>query len=165
MSDLPTYELERIFDAPRHLVWKAWTDPALVQRWYGPNVETHIHEMDLRAGGLWRVEMRWPNGGHFERIEYTEISEPERLVWLQSMSNADWEVASNPMMPDWPKVLLTTITFADEGPQTRLCLTWVPHEATQAEIDCFAAAMGGADKGWASGMDQLAELLAELQSA
>jgi uncharacterized protein YndB with AHSA1/START domain len=47
MSDLPTYVLERVFDAPRELVWKTWTDPKLLPRWYGPNVETIIHRLEL----------------------------------------------------------------------------------------------------------------------
>ena len=68
------------------------------------------------------------------------------------------------MMPDWPRVLLTTVTFEQDGGRTKLRLTWVPHAASDAEIACFAAAMGGMDKGWGSGMDLLADLLAELQA-
>jgi uncharacterized protein YndB with AHSA1/START domain len=59
MSDIPTYVLERMFDAPRALVWQIWTDPKLLQRWYGPNVETIIHQFDLRPGGAWLNEMKW----------------------------------------------------------------------------------------------------------
>ena len=58
MSDLPSYVLERTFDAPRELVWRTWTDPQLASRWYGPNVETIVHRLDLKPGGLWLVEMR-----------------------------------------------------------------------------------------------------------
>jgi hypothetical protein len=68
------------------------------------------------------------------------------------------------MMPDWPRLLLTTVTFEEDHDQTKVRLTWVPHEASQAEIACFAAAIGGLDKGWGTGMDLLAELLAELQA-
>ena len=56
MSELPEYVLERIFDAPRELVWRAWTDPELLQHWYGPGVETIIHEFDLKPGGAWLNE-------------------------------------------------------------------------------------------------------------
>ena len=68
------------------------------------------------------------------------------------------------MMPDWPRVLLTTVTFEDDGGKTKLRLTWVPHEASEAELTCFAGALAGMDKGWGAGMDLLAELLAELQA-
>ena len=63
-----------------------------------------------------------------------------------------------------PLSMLTTVTFEEDGGQTKMRLTWVPHEASEAEIACFAAAIGGADKGWAAGMELLAKLLAELQA-
>ena len=163
MSDLPTYVLERTFGAPRALVWKAWTDPALLPRWYGPRVETIIHRLELKPGGLWLLEMRWGGSSNYQRVEYTEVTPPQRLVWLHSNSDADWNVTTSPMMPDWPRVLLTTVTFEEDGDRTKVRLTWVPHEASAAEIACFAAALDGMDKGWAAGMKLLAELLAELR--
>ena len=68
-------------------------------------------------------------------------------------------------MADWPRILLTTVTFDEVGDQTNLRLTWVPHEASAAEITCFAAAIEGMDKGWGAGMKLLEELLAELQTS
>lgn len=163
-SDLPTYVLERVFDAPRELVWKTWTDPKLLPRWYGPRVETIIHHLDLKPGGLWLLEMRMGGKSMYQRVEYTDVVPPKRLVWLHSNSDANWKIAPSPMMADWPLVLLTTVTFEDDGGRTKLRLTWVPHEASKAEIACFAAAIGGMDKGWGAGMKLLAELLAELQA-
>jgi len=58
MSDLPEYILDRVFDAPREMVWRAWTDPELLSRWYGPGVETIIHKFDLKPGGVWLNEMK-----------------------------------------------------------------------------------------------------------
>lgn len=164
MSDMPTYVLERVFDAPRELVWKTWTDPELVPRWYGPGVESIVHRLDVKTGGLWLHEMRWDGKSNYQRAEYTEVTPPERLVWLHAASDPEWNVIANPMMPDWPRVLLTTVTFEEESGRTRMRLTWVPHEASEAEIAGFAAALEGMDKGWGAGMKLLAELLAELQS-
>ena len=164
MSDLPTYVLERVLNAPRELVWKTWTDPELLPRWYGPRVETIVHRLELKPGGLWLGEMRWDGKSNYQRVEYTEVTPPERLVWLHSVADADWNIIANPMMPDWPRVLLTTVTFAEDGGRTKLRLTWVPHEASEAEIACFAAAMDGMGKGWGAGMELLEELLAELQA-
>ncbi len=164
MGDLPTYVLERVFDAPRALVWKTWTDPQLLSRWYGPRVETIVHRLDLKPGGLWLNEMKWGDNSHYQRVEYTEVLPPERLVWLHSVSDAAWNVVANPMMADWPLVLLTTVTFEEEGGRTKMRLTWVPHEAGEAEIACFTAAIDGMDKGWGAGMELLAELIAEMQA-
>lgn len=164
MTDLPTYVLERVFNAPREMVWRTWTEPELLARWYGPNVETIIHKLDVRAGGQWLNEMKMGENSHRERMDYVEVTAPERMVWHHSMADADWNIAGNPMMADWPKVLLTVVTLAAEGDKTRVKLTWTPHEASEAEIACFADAMAGLDKGWGSGFDLLAEILAELQS-
>jgi len=51
MSETPQFATEHEFDAPRSLVWQAWTQPDLLARWYGPNVETIVHEFDLKPGG------------------------------------------------------------------------------------------------------------------
>ena len=165
MTDLPVYELERLFDAPRDLVWKTWTDASLLARWYGPNVETIIHKLDVRPGGQWLTEMKMGERSGYQRADYTEVAAPDRLVCIMSSTDADWVVAANPMMPDWPRRLLTTVTFEDApSGKTKMRLTWVPHEANAAEIACFASAIAGADKGWAAGMAILEELLAELQA-
>ena len=73
MGDLPNYVLDRVFDAPRELVWKTWTDPKLLPRWYGPNVETIVHRLELKPGGLWLVEMKWGGNSMYQRVEYTEV--------------------------------------------------------------------------------------------
>ena len=130
MSDLPTYVLERVFDAPRQLVWKTWTDPVLLARWYGPNVETIIHRLDVTPGGLWLNEMKWGENSMYQRAEYTDVVEPERIVCLMSSTNANWEVATNPKMPDWPRVLLTTVVFDETDGKTTMRLTWQPYRRT-----------------------------------
>jgi len=164
MSDLPTYTLERVFDASRELVWKTWTDPKLLARWYGPNVETIIHRLEARPGGLWLNEMKMKGRSSYQRTEYIEVVEPERLVCLMANADAEWNIAPNPMMPDWPRVLLTVVTLEPEQGRTRMRLTWTPHKASEAEIACFAAAMDSMGKGWAAGMRLLEQLLSELKN-
>ena len=164
MSDLPVYELERVFDAPRELVWRTWTEPALLARWYGPNVETIVHRLDVEPGGLWLNEMKMDGGSYHQRSEYTEVIPPERLVMLMSNTDSDWNVTANPMMPDWPRSLLTTVTFEENAGQTSMRLIWEPHNATEAEIAGFAGAIEGMGQGWGAGMDLLEELLAEMQA-
>ena len=163
MTDLPTYVLEHEFAAPRVLVWRAWTDPVLLPRWYGPGAETVVHRLALEPGGLWLLEMQWGGNSNYQRVEYTEVTPPERLVWLHSVSDAEWNVVANPMMPDWPRVLRTTLTLEEADGRTKMRFTWVPDNASEAEVACFAAAMGGMDKGWSTGMEKIAELLAELE--
>lgn len=165
MTDLPEFVMERDFDAPRALVWQAWTDPLHVARWYGPGVPCVVHKMDVTPGGLWLHEMQMPQGSGFQRMEYTEVEPPSRLVLLMSMADESWNVAPNPMQPDWPRTLRTTVTFEDNGTGTRMRLLWVPEGATEAEIAMFRSALAGLDKGWGRGMDVLADILVELQAA
>lgn len=164
MTDLPEYVLDRRFNAPASMVWRTWTDPDLVPRWYGPGVTSIVHKLDPVVGGEWLHEMRWDSGGNFQRSEYIEVEEPSRLVFLQSVTDAEWNVTSNPMMPDWPRTLLTTVTFVENAGATDMRLIWSPHDATEAEIACFKGAMAGLSKGWGAGMELLEALLAELQT-
>lgn len=73
----------RVFDAPRELVWKAWTDPQHVAHWFGPNgFTTTTSEMDVRPGGYWRFVMHGPDGTDYpNEIHYLEVVKPERLVY------------------------------------------------------------------------------------
>jgi len=164
MSEIPVFELEREFNAPRDLVWKTWTDPKHLARWYGPGAETIIHEFAAKPGGLWLNEMKFGENSGYERMEFLEVVAPERLVWLHSSANAEWEIAPSMMMENWPKTLLATVTFEEAGDKTKLRLTWAPHNANEAEHAAFAMAMAGFGKGWGSGMDIIAEILSELQS-
>lgn len=159
MGTLPTYVLERDFAAPPEVVWRGFTDTEWLNHWYGPGVESEIHALDVRPGGVWKHEMKFGGQSHYQRADYTEVAENEKLVWHHSNADADWNVTGNPMMPDWPRVLLTTVTFTPQEGGTRMRLTWVPHEASEAEIACFEGALGGMDQGWSKGMDMLQELV------
>jgi uncharacterized protein YndB with AHSA1/START domain len=72
----------RVFDAPREMVFDAWTDPKHIGQWWGPiGFTTTTHEMDVRPGGVWRFTMHGPDGRDYKnRIVYTEIVRPERLA-------------------------------------------------------------------------------------
>jgi uncharacterized protein YndB with AHSA1/START domain len=75
--------LARVYDAPRALVFKMWTDPDHAMKWFGPTGFTcTLHEMNVRVGGRWRFDMKAPNGTVYpNRIEYLEIVPNERLVF------------------------------------------------------------------------------------
>lgn len=98
--------LSRVFDAPRERVFEAWTDPEGLAQWFGPKgFVTTTHEIDVRVGGLWRFEMRAPNGTRYpNRIEYLEIKKPERLV-MDHGSDLD----------DDPNRFRVTITFDSQS--------------------------------------------------
>ncbi len=165
MSEVPEYVVERMFDAPRGMVWRAWTDPELLARWYGPGVDTIIHKFDLKPGGVWLNEMKWGDKSDLSKAVFQEIVPEEKIVWHQSSTDADWNIISNPMMADWPRVMLTVVTFEDADTRTRVRLTWTPLQASEAEMACFANVMGNMGKGWESGFAVMDEMFAEMQAA
>ncbi|MEM7136289.1 MAG: SRPBCC domain-containing protein [Myxococcota bacterium] len=156
------FVLERVFAAPPTTVWRTWTEPSLLARWYKPNAEcqTAVLEHDLRSGGVMRYEMRFGETQfHYEHWEFDLIEPPTRLRWKQSLTDADGNIVGNPRMPDWPRVMLTTIELEPHPQGTLQRLRWLPHEATNAEIECFRNASAYLDQGWVAGFNSLAAFL------
>ena len=162
MTDLPVYSITREFDAPRDMVWRVWTTPELLARWYGPGVETIIHEFDLRAGGVWRNEMKMRGMSMCSKMSFTEVISGEKMVWEHASTDANWNIAPSPKMPDWPQVMLTEVIFSEANGKTTVTLTQTPMNASEAELACFAKMMSGMDNGWGSGYKIIDEILAEL---
>ncbi len=105
--------ITREFDAPRHLVYRAWTTPALVKRWWaGQRGEMTLVEIDLRVGGMWRYVMT-ATGGYEVAFhgEYREIVPDERIVTTEVYEGVP---------DDGGEPTLNLITFADLGGRTRL---------------------------------------------
>jgi uncharacterized protein YndB with AHSA1/START domain len=86
----------RVFDAPREIVFSAWTDPGLLAQWWGPRGFTNsFYEFDLRAGGNWRFTMHGPDGGNFPNESvFIEIKEPERIV-LNHVSKPQFQLTAS----------------------------------------------------------------------
>jgi uncharacterized protein YndB with AHSA1/START domain len=143
--------IERIFDAPRELVWKAWTDPKHVAQWWGPRGFTNpVCEMDVRPGGAILIHMRGPDGVVYPaKGVFREIVEPERLVFTDS---AFEDEDGNPQLE-----VLTTVTFAEQGGKTKLTLHAIVIKSTPA----VAEALAGMEEGWSQSLDKLAEYLAK----
>lgn len=112
----------RVIDAPRELVFDAFTDPKHVGQWWGPDgFTTTTHAMDVRPGGVWKFVMHGPDGTDYgNRIVYDEVVRPERLVYRHEGEEGDG-----------PVKFTTTVTFVAEGPKTRLTMRAV--FATAAE--------------------------------
>ena len=138
------YELviTRVIDAPRALVFKAWTQPEHVVRWWGPRGFTYIGSaMDIRVGGAYRLGMRSPAGTeHWKRGVYREILEPERIVFTFA-----WETPGGSLSHE----LLTTITLDELGAKTRLTLRQTGFE-TEEWRDSH-------EHGWTSTLDRFAD--------
>jgi uncharacterized protein YndB with AHSA1/START domain len=141
--------ITRIFDAPRELVFKAWTDQEQVARWWSPKHFTNpFCEVDARPGGAILIHMRAPDGAEFPMNgRFLEIVEPERLVFT---SSALEEEEGNPLLE-----VLTTVTFADQGGKTKLTM----HALVTKAAPGSEGALAGMEEGWNQSLDKLEEFL------
>jgi len=142
----------RVFDAPRELVFEAWTDPKHLAEWWGPNgFTTTTSDFDMRPGGVWRFVMHGPDGRDYENcITFDEIVKPERIVYHHGGGD-DVE----------PVQFRTTVTLEDLGGKTRLTMRGVFPSA--AERDRVIKEYG-ADKGLAQTLARLADFVASRMS-
>src|SRR6266542_819054 len=83
------FVLSRVFDAPRDLVWKAFTEPERLAQWWGPKgFKVIVSRMDLRPGGMYHYGLKATDGSDmWGRMAYREIVKPERIVWVNSFSD------------------------------------------------------------------------------
>lgn len=121
----------RIFDAPRTLVWKVWTDPKYIEKWWGPvGFRTTTKEFDLRPGGMWNHTMHGPDGRNYRNdITYKTVVEPERL---------EWEHGPSP-------IFNVSVTFDDEPrDKTRITMRMIfpTVEERDRTIETFGAVEG-----------------------
>lgn len=146
--DKPELLITRFFDAPRELVFQAWTDPEHLKRWENAPIGFTVttEKSDIRPGGEYRICMRSPEGvDHWLQGVYTEVVPPERLsfthVWLRADGTPGVETR-------------VTLSFAERGNRTELTLH-------QTGFDTVAS-RDGHNGGWNSTFDRLAAYLADL---
>jgi uncharacterized protein YndB with AHSA1/START domain len=146
--------ITRIFDAPRELVFKAWTDPKHVAQWWGPKGFTNpVCEMDVRLGGALRIVMRGPDGAEYPMTGvFREIVAPERLVF----TNVAIDRQGKPLLEG-----LTTVTFTDLGGRTKLTL----ETRAVARVDYASRMLEGMGTGWTQSIDRLGEHIARMHRA
>ncbi len=148
----------RVFDAPRELVWKAWTDPQYVMQWWGPKGFTSpVCKMDFRVGGKFLCCMRTPDGQDFwNGGEYHEIVQFEKIVSSMYFSDAEGkkvEAAEYGIEHEAIEDAYDVVTFEDFGDgQTKL--TFIGNETAED------AKASGQAEGWMQILDKMAEVVA-----
>lgn len=148
--------ISRTFDAPRSLVWKAWTDPAVLPQWWGPKgCTTTVVAMDVRVGGVFHLEMHVADGSiHPCHGQFREIVEPQRIVLFGTAHDG------SPCGAGLPPQSIVTLTFEETNGHTTLTMTTQLRSAS----DRSAAVAAGFDEGWGASFDALAGQLAAATS-
>ena len=147
----PTQDREivttRVFDAPRALVFEAFTDAKHIGEWWGPNgFTTTTYEMDVRPGGAWRYVMHGPDGTDYSnKMVYSEVVKPERLAYAHGADD------------DGPPLFHATVTFEDQGGKTLVTLRSIfPTAAIRDRTEKEVGAIEGARQTLARLADHLA---------
>lgn len=139
--------IERMFDAPRELVWQAWTDPRHVALWWGPRgMTTRVDALDLRPGGDWRYVMVAPDGSEYpQQGTFTEIVPPGKIV---TSALFDYGAAE-------PHQMVLKYEFEDLGDKTKMTMT-ITHATVEMRREHQAM---GVIEGWNLNWDSLVDYL------
>jgi uncharacterized protein YndB with AHSA1/START domain len=150
--------ITRLFKAPRALVFRAWSDPQHLMRWFCPDgFTTPLCTVDFRVGGIFHYYMRAPDGKDYHgRGVYQELVVPERIAYLDTFTDANGQVVP-PSFYGIPgnEVVesLVTVTFEAQGDQTLLTI--------RHALRGSAEETAGAREGWTQMLGHLAKALAE----
>lgn len=155
--------LTRYFDAPRHRVYRAWTDPRQLAAWFGPRLFTKTEaEVDLRPGGAWRVTMASPDGLRYPIAgTYLELEEPSRIVTRVTVDEhpGEWHRMVHANRPPGSSAvhgaMIWTVTLETQGTGTLLTV----RDHFEHAADCQAHVKMGMNQGWAESFDRLDGLL------
>jgi uncharacterized protein YndB with AHSA1/START domain len=158
-NEIERMVVTRVFDAPRELVWKAWTDPKYIMQWWGPKGFTApVCEMDFRVGGKLLCCMRTPDGQEFwNAVEYYEIVPHEKIVSLMYFSDSK-ENKVDPAEHEAIDGAYDVTLFEDLG-DGRTKLTFIGNEHMESAKDSEQL------EGWNEILDKVAAVVAGLTQA
>ncbi|MCV4231864.1 SRPBCC domain-containing protein [Virgibacillus sp. LDC1] len=158
--------LSRVFNAPRELVFKVWTDPEHFGRWWGPQgFSLEVIKMDVRPGGMFLGCQKSPDGNQamWGKFLYQEVIVPEKLVFVQSFSDEEGNTIRAPFNANWPLEIMNIITFEEIEGKTTLTMQGGPINATAEELAAFDEMAPMVKQGFGGTFDQLAEYLESQQ--
>lgn len=153
-KDARTLTMERTFDAPRELVFRAWSSAEHLQQWFGPKGwTTPVCNVDFREGGRWHYCFRSPEGEEsWGLAHYREIVTPERIVYVDTFADADGN-----RLEGTPEMVIS-IAFAEAGGKTTVTAT-----TEFASVEDLEATVGmGMVEGMGETWDRLAEYLPKM---
>jgi uncharacterized protein YndB with AHSA1/START domain len=150
------FVITRVFGVPREHVWKAWTDPERVKRWWGPKFFTApVIRMDFRVGGSYLFCMRSHEGrDYWSTGVYREIAPLERLVMTDNFADEAGHVVPAShygMSGEWPRELMVTVTFEEQHGKTQMILRHAGIPAGEMRNQAM--------EGWNQSFDKLMEYL------
>jgi uncharacterized protein YndB with AHSA1/START domain len=153
--------ITRVFKAPKDRVWKAWSDAASLQQWWGPKGCTvEALRFEFQPGGFFHYAMKFAGTPTWwGRFNYREIAPQERIVWLNSFANAQCGIARAPFSEVCPMEIENTATFTEKDGVTTVSLRALPFGESAAERQYFEELKPSLEQGYGGTLDQLGDYL------
>src|SRR5579872_368632 len=162
METIEQLVITRTYNAPRELVYKAWTDAEALAQWWAPTgMSLTVKKLDFRPGGIFHYRQVLPNGEPLWGIFiYRDMKEPEYINFVNSFSDEDGNRVRSPFHQAWPLEILNEVSFEENDEKTTLTLKGRPINATEEEIRLFVANRASMNGGFKGLLDKLEEYLA-----
>jgi len=159
------FVFSRTVDAPRDLVWKAYSEAERLAQWWGPKgCKVIVGSLDFRPGGIFHYGMEWSAGSiMWGRFVYREMVPPERLVFVSSFSDEKAGITRAPFNEHWPLEVLNVITFEDAAGKTRITMRGGPIEPTKEEREAWEGHFDSMNQGFSGTFEQLVAYLKKVQ--
>lgn len=154
----------RAFEAPREQMFRVLTEPAHLEKWFGPaGMGLRVIQSELRPGGWMRYAMKPGPDEMYGRFVYRLVLAPERLAYVVSFTDAAGEPTRHPLSATWPLEVLAIATLTEHQGKTLLCARSIPIRAEGEERRTFRQGHGGMTQGFRGTYDQLDQYLRALE--
>ncbi|RDI38030.1 SRPBCC domain-containing protein [Falsibacillus pallidus] len=161
-----SFEFTRVFDAPRELVFKAWTETIHFSKWWGPKEFTlKVVIMNARSGGRFLGFLTSTDGNRvmWRKFTYQEVIEPEKVSFIQSFSDEQGNTVEAPFSGSWPLEIMNVITLEEDEGKTVLKLKGFPVDASAEEQESYNSMAPMLQKDLEGTFDKIADYLVSLK--
>lgn len=157
------FEIKHTFNAPRELVFKAFTEVEHLKNWWGPKGWLfEVSKFDLRPEGIFQYSQKSPDGNiMWVKFVYIEINSPEKLVYTNCFTDENGNTIRAPFHDNWPLEILNTLSFTEHEGKTTLSMIVEPVSPTEEEVQTFEASHEIFQEGFGGTFNQLADYLSK----
>lgn len=161
-TDTREFVISRELDAPRELVFKAWSEAERLAKWWGPKgFDLGVDKFEFQPGGTFHYSMQAGDGPKmWGKFVYREITAPEKIVFINSFSDENGGTTRAPFADTWPQEMLNILTLTEKGGKTLMTLRGAPINATEEEANTYHAHQDSMNQGFSGTFEQLDAYLA-----
>ena len=166
MTRINEFVIIREFNASRELLFDMWTEPKHLNNWWGPEgYKVRTEKMEFKSGGTFHYSMESSDGNMiYGKFIYREILRPEKMVFVDSFSDASEGITRHPFAPTWPAEVLCTLVFTEQNGKTKMTLTIVPINANETEIKLFTDSFPSMNDGWGGTLEQFKKYMKKINN-